>query len=251
MKEDNLRNALILIVDDEQANIDLLEAILSFDGYTRLVSTRDSRRVLDLFQSLEPDLVLLDLHMPHLDGFAVMQQLREHIPSDDYVPILILTADITREAKERALSGGARDFLTKPIDETETLLRIRNLLTIRALQQQVLEHNLQLEERVRIRTSELDQARIDTLDRLAKAAEYRDDATGDHIRRVGELAAGRRIVVVCESGSCSRTPLHADLEARSAELRDGLGDERDALLALSRLPRDRHSHAVANSTERR
>ena len=133
MKEDNLRNALILVVDDEQANIDLLEAILSFDGYTRLVSTRDSRRVLDLFQSLEPDLVLLDLHMPHLDGFAVMQQLREHIPSDDYVPILILTADITREAKERALSGGARDFLTKPIDETETLLRIRNLLETRLL----------------------------------------------------------------------------------------------------------------------
>ncbi len=133
MKDGNLKDALVLIVDDEQANIDLLEAILTFDGYTNLISSRDPRRALELFQGRRPDLVLLDLHMPYLDGFAVMQRLKELVTSDDYVPILVLTADVNREAKERALSGGARDFLTKPINETETLLRIRNLLETRRL----------------------------------------------------------------------------------------------------------------------
>jgi signal transduction histidine kinase len=133
MNDGSLKDKLILIVDDEQANIDLLEAILTFDGYTNLVSTRDPRRAVKLFDTLSPDLVLLDLHMPYLDGFAVMQQLKQFVTAEDYLPVLVLTADITREARERALSGGARDFITKPIDETETLLRIRNLLETRML----------------------------------------------------------------------------------------------------------------------
>ena len=133
MSQSDLRSARILIADDEAANVALLEALLLDEGYTRIRATCDSRTVIPLIEAEEPDLLLLDLHMPHLSGFEVMRQLREHLPRDTFLPILVLTADVTTEAKERALAGGARDFLTKPIDAVEVGLRIRNLLEVREL----------------------------------------------------------------------------------------------------------------------
>jgi signal transduction histidine kinase len=133
MPLDHPAGARILVVDDEEANVDLLEQMLGGAGYTNLVSTTDPRRALPLFQEREPDLVLLDLHMPHLDGFAVMAQIADVVPEESYVPILVLTADITRPARERALAAGALDFVTKPFDRTELLQRIRNLLRTRYL----------------------------------------------------------------------------------------------------------------------
>ncbi|MEP6668437.1 MAG: adenylate/guanylate cyclase domain-containing protein [Chthoniobacter sp.] len=133
MLPDELISARILLVDDQQPNLDLLEVFLGDAGYTDLHSTRDPRRVCELLDTLQPDLVVLDLHMPQMDGFEVMAALRPRIPATSYLPIIVLTADATREARERALSAGANDFLTKPLDETETLLRIRNLLATRAL----------------------------------------------------------------------------------------------------------------------
>src|SRR5690606_3980665 len=94
----DVRDSAVLIVDDEQANLDLLEACLSDDGYTRLYCVRDPREVVAQYEAHRPDIVLLDLHMPHLDGFAVMEQLLERVPSGDFLPILVLTADITPEA---------------------------------------------------------------------------------------------------------------------------------------------------------
>ena len=123
----------ILIVDDEAANVILLQRMLERAGYTRLASTQDSREVLRLFQETAPDLILLDLLMPHLDGYAVMDQLAEKIPDGTYLPILVLTADATPQALRRALSAGAKDFLTKPFDQTELLLRVKNLLETRYL----------------------------------------------------------------------------------------------------------------------
>jgi CheY-like chemotaxis protein len=123
----------ILIVDDEEANILVLERLLRRSGYQNLVSTTDPRDALDLFLTEQPDLVLLDLAMPHLDGFQVMQQLQARMQPGGYLPILVLTADVTPEAMKRALAMGARDFITKPFDPTEVLLRIRNLLETRAL----------------------------------------------------------------------------------------------------------------------
>jgi signal transduction histidine kinase len=126
-------NADILIVDDEQANVDLLEMSLQRTGYTHLRSTTDPRRVVGMVREQMPDLVLLDLLMPHLDGFAVMEQLRALVPPDDYVPILVLTADATSSTRLRALAAGANDFLTKPFDQVELALRIKNLLETRLL----------------------------------------------------------------------------------------------------------------------
>jgi len=181
--------ARIVIVDDEPANVRLLERILQQAGYTDLTSTTDPRDALALCKETEPDLILLDLHMPHVDGFAVMAELRPLLADDNYLPILVLTADITRDAKQRALSGGAKDFLTKPIDSIEVVLRIKNLLDTRFLHLQLQDQNVILEEKVRVRTHELEEARMEILDRLARAAEFRDDATGEHTRRVGETAA--------------------------------------------------------------
>jgi signal transduction histidine kinase/CheY-like chemotaxis protein len=122
----------ILIVDDEQANIDLLESFLEEDDY-RLFSTRDPRQVQELCRSVEPDLLLLDLHMPYLDGFAVMEQVLRLTPAETYFPILVLTADVSPAVREQALAAGAKDFLTKPLDGVEVQLRIRNLLETRSL----------------------------------------------------------------------------------------------------------------------
>lgn len=129
----DLRDAAILIIDDDAANVELLESFLEEDGYTALTSTHDPRQVLPLYEAIRPDLILLDLHMPHLDGFEVMRQLAARIPAHEFVPLLVLTADITAEARQRALSEGAKDFLSKPLDEVEVLLRIRNLLETRFL----------------------------------------------------------------------------------------------------------------------
>ncbi|HSI15478.1 MAG TPA: adenylate/guanylate cyclase domain-containing protein [Chthoniobacter sp.] len=141
----DLSAARILLVDDQQANLDLLEAFLGDAGYTNLCCTRDSREVVGLLREFSPDLIVLDLHMPHLDGFGVMDALRPCIPPEEYLPILVLTADATRGARERALSGGAHDFLNKPLEEIETLLRIRNLLAARALHLALQERNATLE----------------------------------------------------------------------------------------------------------
>jgi signal transduction histidine kinase/DNA-binding response OmpR family regulator len=133
MNNTSLFDAGILIADDEDANVVLLHGLLSDEGYRNIRVTCDSREVLALVEAQQPDLILLDLHMPHMSGFDVMRELRERLPPDTFLPILVLTADVTPQAKERALAGGARDFLTKPFDALEVSLRIRNLLEVRQL----------------------------------------------------------------------------------------------------------------------
>ncbi|MDP1548302.1 MAG: response regulator [Anaerolineales bacterium] len=157
MLDKTLKNAHILIVDDQEANIDLLVGLLEKTGYTDLKSTSDSRQVVTLFGEFQPDLILLDLMMPHLDGFQVMEELRSLTPPDSYLPILVLTADFSAETKRRALSGGAKDFLTKPFDLTEVALRVNNLLETRYLHLQQKNQNQALEEKVRKRTEALQQ----------------------------------------------------------------------------------------------
>ena len=181
--------ARVLIVDDQEANVLLLERILRGAGYRDISTTTDPREVLELFGRFEPDIVLLDLQMPRLDGFEVMRRLQFLAPSNDYRPVLVLTADVTQETKRRALAGGAKDFLTKPFDADEVVLRIGNLLETRRLHRRLRGQNELLEERVRERTFELEESQIETLDRLALAAEYRDDATGRHTLRVGRMAS--------------------------------------------------------------
>ncbi len=145
----------ILIVDDEPANIALLQYILTAAGYTQLRCVSDSRQVMAAFDEFQPDLVLLDLMMPFVSGFEIMAQLRRTIPPGDILPILVLTADVNTESKHQALLAGASDFLTKPFDQVEALLRIRHLLQLRSQHRQLARQHDALEEMVSERTGEL------------------------------------------------------------------------------------------------
>lgn len=163
------KNANILIVDDQQANVDLLEGFLEMEGYQNIKSTTDPREVIKLFERFAPDLILLDLAMPYLTGFKVMELLKLIVSEDNYLPILVLSANITVEAKQRALAEGASDFLSKPFDLVEVGLRIRNLLHAKTMHQQLQHQNLRLEEKVKERTAELEQIAIDLLAAKEKA----------------------------------------------------------------------------------
>lgn len=129
----NLNEARILIVDDNASNIRLIERILQTGGLNNLRSVDDGRAALETVKEFHPDLVMLDLHMPEVDGFEVIRQMRELRDTENYLPILVLTADITPGAKNKALAMGAKDFLAKPLDPIEVLLRVRNLLETRFL----------------------------------------------------------------------------------------------------------------------
>lgn len=184
----SLHSARILIIDDEPSNTAILRRILDRAGYTKLADTNDPLKAVPLFLEFRPDLICLDLHMPGLDGFGVLDQLAPLIPASTYLPILMLTGDSSAQSKQRALSLGAKDFVTKPFEVDEVLLRIRNLLTPRFMHLELAGYNDLLERQVRERTRALEDSRVEVLERLARAAEFRDDATGQHTRRVGQLA---------------------------------------------------------------
>ncbi len=224
MSTQPLNDARILIVDDQAGNVRLLERMLHEAGYRNLVSTTDPRDVADLFTAFQPDLVLLDLRMPYIDGFGVMALLATMVPEGGFLPILVLTADITPETRRRALASGAYDFITKPFDPVEVQLRISNLLHTRSLHVRLEQHNAVLEHRVRERTHQLEEARIETLRRLALTAEFRDDVTGQHVVRVGHASA-------LLSRHLGWSPEQADMLRHAAPLHDlGKIGIRDAIL---------------------
>ena len=148
MLSELILNAKILIIDDELTNIRLLEKILLRENYVNISLTTDSRDAISMFADEEPDLVLLDLHMPHQTGFDVLASLASLQDPTVLVPIIVLTADVTPQAKHRALSSGATDFLSKPFDTTEVALRIKNALRARFVQRQLDNQNKILGERV-------------------------------------------------------------------------------------------------------
>lgn len=150
----------ILIVDDEPANVALLEDMLSEQGYANLKSATDSREVVELYNSFDPDLILLDLFMPRVDGFSILEALRAD-RTEDFLPIIVLTADVNEETKLRALNLGATDFLNKPLDHIEVLLRIRNMLETRRIHQLLDNRRAALEDAIAARTSELHAAQAE------------------------------------------------------------------------------------------
>lgn len=159
----HLTDARIVAVDDTRANLDLLEMLLRRAGLHHIRTVTDPTAAMDVIAEVGPDLVLLDLHMPELDGLAVLERIVRHA-AGSYLPVLVLTADTTTEAAHRALAAGARDFLTKPFDVTEVLLRVRNLLETRELQQQLRRASRHL-------ATELSEVRRDRADRESVALE--------------------------------------------------------------------------------
>jgi len=179
----------LLIVDDEPENVRLLLRILNRSGYSNVTTTTDSTRVMELHSECNPDLVLLDLNMPTEHGFEVLAKLAPFTTGVEHLPVVIITGDGSPEVKRQALSLGAKDFISKPFDPAEVVLRIRNLLETRVLHQKLRRQNTELETKVAARTRELEASQVEMLERLATAVEFRDDDTGDHTKRVGLLSA--------------------------------------------------------------
>jgi putative two-component system response regulator len=227
-----LRHARVLIIDDEDANVRLLTRTLEQGGCHQVAVTCDSREALPLYIRHRPDLILLDLHMPHLDGYEVMEQLSQ-VAEATYLPILVLTGDLDPEAKQRALAMGAKDFVHKPFDPLEVRLRVRTLLETRFLYLRIQSQNHILEAKVRERTRALEDAQIEIIERLALAAEFRDDNTGQHTRRVGQTAA-----LIARQLGWSDT--HVNLIRRAAPLHDvgKIGVPDQILLKLGKLSAD-------------
>ncbi len=184
-----LQTARVLIVDDDDDNLMVVGRALKKAGCHEVLTCTDPFQALEVCKSVEPDLVLLDLRLPPVDGFYVLERLKELGPEEDLPPVIMLTGDASEEVKQRALEAGVADFVRREFDLTELVLRTRNCLRTRQLFLQLQRHKEHLEELVLERTQELRRAQRETFERLALAAEFRDDQTSRHTERVGELSA--------------------------------------------------------------
>src|SRR5262249_37185222 len=155
MNDLTFQDARILIVDDQDANVLFLESLLREGGYRHWYSVHDPRTAAAVCADFRPDWILLDLIMPCLDGFGVLEQLRPLLAEQVYLPVLVLTVDLTAESRRRALACGAKDFLAKPLDAVEVLLRVKNLLQTRFLYRQL---QRSADERIREQAALIDQA---------------------------------------------------------------------------------------------
>lgn len=201
----------ILIVDDEPANLKLLNKLLSLQGYTNLMLIQDARQVIDACQSFSPSLILLDLNMPHMSGFQIMKTLNS-LNNPLAPPVIILTAQHGNDYLLEALSLGARDFLTKPFNRVELLMRVRNLLEAHQAHLLLHDQKVMLEQMVKIRTEELHSTRLQIVRRLGQAAEFRDNDTGMHILRMSQISVCLAKALGWDDNSCdlllNASPMH-------------------------------------------
>lgn len=177
----------IIVCDDSVTNVSILRHLLTESGYEQVETLTDPRQVLPSLNDHGCDLLLLDLEMPHLSGYEVVTQIRTARPKE-FIPILMLTGMKGIEIRNKALAGGANDFVNKPFDHNEVLLRVRNLLQVRESYITQRDLNRRLEEKVAQRTKELSDATDTLIQRLALAGELRDNETGNHVVRVGKYS---------------------------------------------------------------
>jgi putative two-component system response regulator len=184
-----LEVATILVVDDTPVHALRLRQILEAAGCTKVITEGDPWQVIDAVAQHDPSVIFLDLQMPDLDGFGVMQLLSKELGLKVPIPVLVTSADHDAGLLQRAITAGAFDYVTKPFDPLEVAVRGRNALRHGLLATQAEEGNVALKALVRERTDDLDRAHVEALEKLARAADYRDDESGDHARRVGDLSA--------------------------------------------------------------
>lgn len=256
MPDNGFAGARIFIVDDEAANVRILERLLAQEGYTDLVAITDPLQVAARYEATPPDLVLLDLQMPGLSGYQVLDWIAQRPGPELRPPVIVLTADVTHEARERALAAGAIDFITKPFDHLEVLLRVRNLLSRRALELDLVRQNQVLERRVHARTRELEenvehlrrssQQRQLLLARLVAAQEderarIAADIHDDTVQAM--VAAGIRLELVARR--LTDPAQRAEMELLRATVADALTRLRTLLFELRPLTLDREGLAAA------
>ena len=202
--------AIVLIVDDQARNVKLLETLLHADGYAT-VCAGNGNEALELAVTARPDLILLDVMMPDMDGFETVARLKAD-PRTKPVPVIMVTALDDRESKLRALEAGAEEFLSKPIDHADLRVRVCNLLRLKEYGDFLANHNRILDEQVRQRTAELEEAYRDTVFTLVRAAEHKDEETGHHVRRISHycklLAEGMNMPVDFHDAIFHASPMH-------------------------------------------
>ena len=206
-------DARILVLDDDPLVVRALVRLFKKAGYAAPIGLTDPRKVFQVLREQAVDLMILDIDMPHMDGFQVLERLREVLKPREYFPILVLTGSSDVDRRRAALAAGAMDFLAKPFDVVEARARVRNLLATRRLTRQLTGRGEELEHLVRDRTTDLADTRTELLHRLARAAEYRDDITGRHALRVGLMASR----IAAEMGM---KPKDIDLIRRTGPLHD-------------------------------
>ena len=222
--ESDILNACVLIVDDQEANVELLGQMLREAGYARVSSTMNPREVCELHRKNRYDLILLDLQMPGMDGFQVMEALKTN-DADSYLPVLVITAQPGH--KLRALRAGAKDFVSKPFDLVEVKTRIRNMLEVRLLYKKLANYNEELEQMVQERTAELreSEARYRSLTELASDWYWEQDEHGNFTKvsgpvlemlgiRVPALAGDAGAVQTAGWNEAEREALQATIAAR-------------------------------------
>lgn len=216
------RAAHILVVDDEPANVTALLRILHRAGFTGAHGTSQAHEVIDRVRDRVPDMILLDQRMPGLDGIQLLELLQPHLAGDGHVPVVFISGDGSSAVRRAALRAGATDFIAKPFDHVEVVLRIRNLLETRWLHQHQADLASELERRVAERTGQLEAAYREVYERLCRVSAYRDDATGAHTQRVGRVSRDIAIRLGIDAE-------HAALIGAAAELHDigkiGVPDE--------------------------
>jgi putative two-component system response regulator len=205
-------NAKIMIVDGEPINIMVVEKYLSDAGFRNLAATDDPEQIIPTLDDENPDVLLLDIMMPGVNGLEILQMIRSS-PRGAVVPIIILTAVDDRKVKAAALDLGATDFLTKPVDPIDLVPRVRNALAVKAHQDYLREYADELERQVQARTVELEASRLEVIHCLGRAAEYRDHDMGMHVVRVGRFAG----IIARQLGA---DPATAELIEQAAPLHD-------------------------------
>jgi putative two-component system response regulator len=199
----------ILVIDDEEANVNLIVQILNDAGYGAVESTMTPQVVSSLHAENNYDLILLDLHMPDMDGFGVMEKLKE-VDTSGYLPVVVITGEL--DEKIHALQSGAKDFISKPFDAAELLMRVYNMLEVRLLHKGLQNYNEELEQAVVKRTTDLKQSYLETIVAMTRAAEYKDTDTGDHMERIGFFCKEVSGILGCDADFTDRiffaSPMH-------------------------------------------
>jgi len=209
--EENILSAKIIAVDDNILNLQILKKILTSAGFVNVTVTTDPTTIIGLYEEINPDLLLLDLNMPVMDGFEIMRLLSMQ-NAQDYLPILVVSAEDER-VRLKALGCGAKDFLQKPFQASEVILRSRNIIEVRLLYKQIKSQNSSLETQVEQRTDEIKQTRLDVIRRLANAAELKDTDTGHHIIRMSRYSEKIALAV-------GFTPSQAEMVLAASPLHD-------------------------------
>jgi putative two-component system response regulator len=188
LNHNEIKAAPIFVVDDEPVNLKLIERILKNEGFSNIFSIQDPKEVATQYLQHRPDLILLDINMPGLDGFGVLDSLKQQSP-DSLPPIVFLTAQSAAEFRVKAFESGVLDFISKPFNRLELISRAKNLLALEHAHQELTRKKNTLEDIVNIRTEELRKTQLQVVQKLGRAAEYRDNETGGHILRMSNISA--------------------------------------------------------------